>query len=90
MFEVLTGAGLAAAAGLNAYIPLLAIGLLSRFTDLVSLPPGCAFAPRCPSAFDRCREAPPVRTFGDQRTVRCWLATAGSVSADTGARKGAA
>jgi len=38
MFEVLTGAGLAAAAGLNAYIPLLAIGLLSRFTDLVSLP----------------------------------------------------
>ena len=25
-----------------------------------SLPPGCAFAPRCPAAFDRCRaEAPP-------------------------------
>src|SRR6476619_2815858 len=46
--------------------------------DLLSLPPGCAFAPRCPSAFDRCREAaPPERTFGDQRTVRCWLATAG-------------
>ena len=43
MFEVLTGAGLAAAAGLNAYIPLLAIGLLSRFTDLVSLPPGWAW-----------------------------------------------
>lgn len=40
MFEVLTGAGLAAAAGLNAYIPLLAIGLLSRFTDLVALPAG--------------------------------------------------
>jgi len=43
MFEVLTGAGLAAAAGLNAYIPLLAIGLLSRFTDLVSLPVGWAW-----------------------------------------------
>lgn len=43
MFEVLTGAGLAAAAGLNAYIPLLAIGLLSRFTDLVSLPSGWAW-----------------------------------------------
>jgi hypothetical protein len=40
MFEVLTGAGLAAAAGLNAYIPLLVLGLLSRFTDLVSLPAG--------------------------------------------------
>lgn len=38
--ELLTGAGLAAAAGLNAYIPLLALGLLSRFTDLVTLPIG--------------------------------------------------
>src|SRR3981189_785656 len=27
--------------------------------DLVAMPPGCAFAPRCPSAFDRCREAQP-------------------------------
>jgi len=40
MFEILTGAGLATAAGLNAYIPLLALGLLSRFTDLVNLPSG--------------------------------------------------
>lgn len=40
MFEVLSGAGLAAAAGLNAYVPLLVLGLLSRFTDLVSLPTG--------------------------------------------------
>lgn len=38
--ELLTGFGLATAAGLNAYIPLLALGLLSRFTDLVSLPGG--------------------------------------------------
>jgi oligopeptide/dipeptide ABC transporter ATP-binding protein len=59
--------------------------------DLVSLPPGCAFAPRCPSAFDRCREAaPPARIFGDQRTVRCWLATAGPASAGTAVHKGAA
>lgn len=38
--ELLTGFGLATAAGLNAYIPLLALGLLSRFTGLVSLPHG--------------------------------------------------
>lgn len=38
--ELLTGFGLATAAGLNAYIPLLALGLLSRFTELVSLPVG--------------------------------------------------
>jgi oligopeptide/dipeptide ABC transporter ATP-binding protein len=59
--------------------------------DLVALPPGCAFAPRCPSAIDRCREAPPPQlTFGDQRTVRCWLAASGSDSADNRVRKGAA
>ncbi|MFV1363372.1 DUF4126 domain-containing protein [Mycolicibacterium elephantis] len=41
--EVLTGLGLATAAGLNAYIPLLALGLLSRFTGLVTLPHGWAW-----------------------------------------------
>ncbi|MGS2619023.1 DUF4126 domain-containing protein [Micromonospora sp. LZ34] len=40
MFEVLTGTGLAASAGLNAYIPLLAMGLLARYTDLIDLPSG--------------------------------------------------
>ena len=39
MFEVLTGIGLATSAGLNAYIPLLMIGLLARFTSLMDLPP---------------------------------------------------
>lgn len=41
--ELLTGLGLASAAGLNAYIPLLAMGLLARFTDLVNLPSGWAW-----------------------------------------------
>ncbi|MFC8848882.1 MULTISPECIES: DUF4126 domain-containing protein [unclassified Micromonospora] len=40
MFEVLTGSGLAASAGLNAYIPLLTMGLLARYTDLIDLPTG--------------------------------------------------
>lgn len=35
VLEVLTGAGLAASAGLNAYIPLLVIGLLARYTSLI-------------------------------------------------------
>jgi hypothetical protein len=38
VLEALTGTGLAGAAGLNAYIPLLAIGLLDRFTNLITLP----------------------------------------------------
>jgi oligopeptide/dipeptide ABC transporter ATP-binding protein len=57
--------------------------------DLVAMPPGCAFAPRCPSAFDRCREAQPSQhTFDDRRTVRCWLPAPGS--AESRVRKGAA
>jgi hypothetical protein len=39
MLEILTGAGLAGAAGLNAWIPLLMVGLLARFTGLLTLPP---------------------------------------------------
>lgn len=38
--ELLTGFGLASAAGLNAYIPLLTVGLLARFTGVVALPHG--------------------------------------------------
>lgn len=43
MLEILTGVGLASAAGLNAYIPLLGLGLLSRFTGLMELPSGWAW-----------------------------------------------
>lgn len=38
MLEVLTGSGLALSAGLNAFIPMVSIGLLARYTDLVDLP----------------------------------------------------
>lgn len=38
--ELMTGFGLASAAGLNAYIPLLSMGLLDRYTNLVNLPSG--------------------------------------------------
>jgi hypothetical protein len=40
VFEALTGTGLAASAGLNAYIPLLTMGLLGRYTDAIDLPTG--------------------------------------------------
>lgn len=38
VLESLTGLGLATSAGLNAYIPLLAIGVLARYTDMITLP----------------------------------------------------
>jgi hypothetical protein len=40
VLEALTGTGLAASAGLNAYIPLLIMGLMARFTDAIDLPSG--------------------------------------------------
>jgi oligopeptide/dipeptide ABC transporter ATP-binding protein len=56
--------------------------------DLAALPPGCAYGPRCPSAFDRCREAAPPELTRDGRTVRCWLAAPGTACVDV--RSGAA
>lgn len=43
MLELLTGSGLALSAGLNAFIPLLAVGLLARYTDLLALPDNWAW-----------------------------------------------
>jgi hypothetical protein len=40
MLEILTGTGLSFAAGLNAYIPMLLLGLGARFVDFVQLPAG--------------------------------------------------
>jgi uncharacterized membrane protein len=40
MFAALTGLGLSTAAGLNAYIPLLVVGVLANLTDAVKLPDG--------------------------------------------------
>ena len=43
--------------------------------DLASMPPGCAFAPRCPEVFDRCRaETPPEFRIDHEIRVRCWRA----------------
>ncbi|MFK5633324.1 MULTISPECIES: DUF4126 domain-containing protein [unclassified Ornithinimicrobium] len=38
MLAALTGAGLSAAAGLNAYIPFLLVALIARFTEVINLP----------------------------------------------------
>ena len=38
MIAVLTGMGLSAAAGLNAYIPFLVVALIAKYTDFIVLP----------------------------------------------------
>lgn len=39
--------------------------------SLANLPPGCAFAPRCPKAGPVCNTPPPVQHFEDGRTALC-------------------
>ncbi|TNF61188.1 MAG: ABC transporter ATP-binding protein, partial [Rhodobacteraceae bacterium] len=42
---------------------------------LSAIPQGCAFNPRCPDVFDRCRSARPDPIgLEDGRQVACWLA----------------
>lgn len=47
------------------------------------LPPGCAFAPRCPAVMDICRKEFPPRTRLDQdHEVACWLHVKDAHAAD--------
>ena len=42
--------------------------------DLATLGAGCAFAPRCPQAMERCRaESPPELAVAPGHATRCWL-----------------
>jgi oligopeptide/dipeptide ABC transporter ATP-binding protein len=45
--------------------------------DLLSLPPGCPFQPRCPLAHDRCVEMPGWTEFSPTHRARCWAAEEG-------------
>jgi oligopeptide/dipeptide ABC transporter ATP-binding protein len=71
--------------GLMASIPALPTGgtkssarlaeIPGTVPSLVRLPPGCAFAPRCPLAVERCRaEYPPLEKFGGNHWAACWRA----------------
>jgi peptide/nickel transport system ATP-binding protein len=42
--------------------------------DLINLPKGCKFHPRCPFVFDECRVSEPdLITVGENHLARCWL-----------------
>jgi len=42
--------------------------------DLIGLPPGCSFRPRCSYAIDRCAvEVPPLFEVADGHTSACWV-----------------
>jgi peptide/nickel transport system ATP-binding protein len=64
---------------------LKAIPVLGKVTDelavipgsvpnLINLPPGCTFAPRCPYRLPICdQQTPEMTTLGPMHQVRCWL-----------------
>jgi oligopeptide/dipeptide ABC transporter ATP-binding protein len=43
--------------------------------SLLNPPPGCPFEPRCPYAFDKCAQMPPLDPAGDEpgHLSACWL-----------------
>ncbi|HET9199653.1 MAG TPA: ABC transporter ATP-binding protein [Dehalococcoidia bacterium] len=58
--------------------------------DMVNLPPGCPFFPRCGFRTDKCREEyPPMVEVGPEHTAACWhtdqTAGQGGIANDNGA-----
>jgi len=41
--------------------------------NLIALPPGCRFAPRCPRRFDRCGDDPELKDVAREHECACWL-----------------
>jgi oligopeptide/dipeptide ABC transporter ATP-binding protein len=41
--------------------------------DVMRLPPGCSFRPRCPEAMSKCVEDPPSFAIAGRQRARCWL-----------------
>jgi oligopeptide transport system ATP-binding protein len=47
--------------------------------DLIDLPSGCAFHPRCPFAVERCsRDVPRLNRIGDTQLAACWVTQSGT------------
>lgn len=42
--------------------------------DVMHLPPGCSFRPRCAKAYGRCHDDPRMASVGAAHAARCWLA----------------
>jgi oligopeptide/dipeptide ABC transporter ATP-binding protein len=66
--------------GLFASVPRIS-GPLRRLTPIrgtvpapSAWPSGCRFRPRCPQAFDKSEQEPPLLPVGPDHVMRCWLA----------------
>jgi peptide/nickel transport system ATP-binding protein len=65
--------------GLMASIPLISHDaprlqqIEGSMPRLTAIPPGCAFHPRCPRAFERCRRERPDLMAAETSRAACWL-----------------
>ena len=48
--------------------------LVGETPDAAAIPSGCRFRTRCPLAFDKCVEEPPLIQVGEGHAAACWLA----------------
>jgi oligopeptide/dipeptide ABC transporter ATP-binding protein len=48
--------------------------LVGETPDAAAIPSGCRFRTRCPLAFEKCVEEPPLIDVGDGHAAACWLA----------------
>ncbi|MCL0057590.1 ABC transporter ATP-binding protein [Dehalococcoidales bacterium] len=71
--------------GLLASVPRLDTSSQTRLTpisgeppDMIHLPPGCSFRPRCAYAMERCaQEAPPLKPVAEKHYAACWVEVGG-------------
>ena len=66
--------------GLLQSVPKLGPGVKDRMEpidgappNLISLPSGCRFAPRCSKKFDLCKDEPTLKNLGSNHECACWL-----------------
>jgi len=77
--EVLTEPGHPYTQKLLASIPKLTADTTPEFIpgdppDMINLPQGCRFQPRCPHAWEQCRREHPLPLkLNTRREIRCWL-----------------
>jgi len=48
--------------------------LVGETPDAAAIPTGCRFRTRCPLAFEKCLEEPPLVQVGEGHAAACWLA----------------
>ena len=52
--------------------------LVGETPDASAIPSGCRFRTRCPVAFERCVDEPPLIDLGDGQSAACWRAQPGA------------